>query len=59
MAKGVILSQSVPANVLARLSEAQLTVLNAHLEHELMTNAGVKQQLGSKVQEILKQLGHH
>ena len=53
-----LLSQLVPASSLAKLSEAHISVLNAHLEHELLTNAGLKQQLGGKTQEILKQLGH-
>ena len=53
-----LLSQLVPASSLAKLSEAHISVLNAHLEHEVLTNASLKQHLGGKTQEILKQLGH-
>ena len=53
-----ILSQIVPANVLAKLSETHLTLLNSHLEAELLQNASIKQALTSKANEILKTMGH-
>jgi len=54
-----ILTQLVKADVLAKLSEAQITVLNSHIEAELLQNAAVKQALTAKATDVLKTLGHH
>lgn len=53
-----ILSQLVPLNVLAKLSEHQVTLLNANLEAEIVQNAAIKQALSGKIAEHLKTLGH-
>jgi len=53
-----LLSQLVPSNVLAKLSEAHITLLNSHLEAELLQNAQIKQALTSKANEVLKGMGH-
>jgi hypothetical protein len=53
-----ILSQIVPSNVLAKLSEAHITLLNSHLEAEILQNASIKQALTGKATEFLKGMGH-
>ena len=52
-----ILLQSVKWDTLRKLSETQLTILNAHLEAELQSNDVIKRELSNKVNEQLKTLG--
>jgi hypothetical protein len=52
-----VLLQSVKWETLRKLSETQLTILNAHLESELQTNEVIKRELANKVAEQLKTLG--
>ena len=52
-----VLLQSVKWDTLRKLSEVQLTILNAHLEQELQTNDVIKRELANKAAEHLKTLG--
>ncbi|HEY6390257.1 MAG TPA: hypothetical protein VIX89_03195 [Bryobacteraceae bacterium] len=54
----MILVQHVPANVLAKLSETHIAILNAHLEAELLKNDTIKQALAGPMGTHLKGLGH-
>ena len=54
-----LLSQLVAANVLSKLSDTHISILNAHLEAELLHNAAVKNALTGKAAEVLKSMGHH
>jgi hypothetical protein len=53
-----ILSQLVPLNVLAKMSELHVSLLNASLEAEIVHNAAIKQALSGKTAEFLKSIGH-
>src|SRR5258708_7780623 len=53
-----LLTQLVPASALAKLSEAHITILNSHIEAELLRNDAIKHALTSKAAEHLKSLGH-
>lgn len=52
-----ILLQSVKWESLRKLSEIQLTLLNAHLEAELQNNDVIKRELSNKAAEHLKTIG--
>jgi hypothetical protein len=52
-----VLLQSVKWDSLRKLSEVQLTILNAHLESELQTNDVIKRELANKAAEHLKNIG--
>jgi hypothetical protein len=52
-----LLLQSVKWDVLRKLTETQVTLLNAHLEAELQTNDVIKRELATKASEAMKQLG--
>ena len=53
-----LLTQLVPASALAKLSEAHISILNSHIEAELLRNDAIKQALTGKAAEHLKALGH-
>jgi hypothetical protein len=53
-----LLSQLVKPDVLSKLSESQITMLNSSVEAELVQNAAIRTALGGKVTELLKGMGH-
>ena len=53
----LVLLQSVKWEVLVRLTESQLTIVNTQLETELLTNETIKRELGNKAKELTKGLG--
>ena len=52
----MLLTQLIPAEQLARLSDSQVDVLVAALDTEILQNAAIKKALGSKLQSVHKNL---
>jgi hypothetical protein len=53
-----LLSQLIKPDVLSKLSESQITMLNSSVEAELIQNTAIRTALGGKVTEVLKGMGH-
>jgi hypothetical protein len=53
-----LLSQLIKPDVLSKLSESQITMLNSSVEAELVQNTAIRTALGGKVTELLKGMGH-
>ena len=53
-----LLSQLIKPDVLSKLSESQITMLNSSVEAELIQNTAIRKALGGKVTEVLKGMGH-
>jgi hypothetical protein len=52
----MIITQLVRADILARLTESQLAILNSVVEAEIIQNASIRRQLGSSVKSITQSL---
>ena len=53
----MILTQLVRADILARLTESQLAILNSVIEAEVIQNASIRRTIDAKVQGATKNLG--
>jgi hypothetical protein len=52
----MILTQLVRADILSRLTENQITILNSVLEAEIIQNASIRRTLTASVQPLAKGL---